>query len=150
MLFTSKKAMSPLIATVLLIAFAVALGAMIMNWSAGVEPDIGSGSVNCDSVSLSNAGSVCYGNTSLSFNLRNDGDARIDAVKLIITDDFGTTQTTIRDSALIAGETIQREKPYVYNDGTVKLEFIPLLGDKEGNFQSCDTKGFSQEVLSDC
>lgn len=33
----NKKAISPLIATLLLVAFAVALGAVVMNWSQGIE-----------------------------------------------------------------------------------------------------------------
>ncbi|MBU0666162.1 MAG: archaellin/type IV pilin N-terminal domain-containing protein [Nanoarchaeota archaeon] len=32
----NKRGMSPIIATILLIAFAVAIGAMIMNWSSGI------------------------------------------------------------------------------------------------------------------
>ncbi len=32
-----KRGISPLIATVLLVAFAVALGAVVMNWAKGVE-----------------------------------------------------------------------------------------------------------------
>lgn len=38
-LFSSKKGVSPLIATVLLIAFAVALGAVVMNWGRGYVED---------------------------------------------------------------------------------------------------------------
>jgi len=38
-LFKSRKAVSPLIATVLLIAFAVALGAVVMNWGRGYVED---------------------------------------------------------------------------------------------------------------
>ena len=34
-LFSSKRAISPLVATVMLIAFAVALGAVVMNWGKG-------------------------------------------------------------------------------------------------------------------
>jgi flagellin-like protein len=38
-LFRTRKAVSPLIATVLLIAFAVALGAVVMNWGRGYVED---------------------------------------------------------------------------------------------------------------
>ncbi|MBI5880529.1 hypothetical protein HZB90_00190 [archaeon] len=38
-IFSSRKAVSPLIATVLLIAFAVALGAVVMNWGRGYVED---------------------------------------------------------------------------------------------------------------
>jgi flagellin-like protein len=42
----NKRGMSPIIATILLIAFAVAIGAMIMNWSAGITED----EVDCSSL----------------------------------------------------------------------------------------------------
>ena len=35
-----KKALSPLIATVLLVAFAVALGAVVMSWTAGAPEEV--------------------------------------------------------------------------------------------------------------
>lgn len=35
----NKRGISPLIATVLLVAFAVALGAVVMSWTSGVEPE---------------------------------------------------------------------------------------------------------------
>lgn len=38
-MFASRRAVSPLIATVLLIAFAVALGAVVMNWGRGYVED---------------------------------------------------------------------------------------------------------------
>ncbi len=38
-IFKTKRAVSPLIATVLLIAFAVALGAVVMNWGRGYVED---------------------------------------------------------------------------------------------------------------
>jgi len=40
-LFSSKRAISPLIATVMLIAFAVALGAVVMNWGKGFLEESG-------------------------------------------------------------------------------------------------------------
>ncbi|MBI4150274.1 hypothetical protein HY488_02625 [Candidatus Woesearchaeota archaeon] len=40
-LFSSKRALSPLIATVMLIAFAVALGAVVMNWGKGYIEESG-------------------------------------------------------------------------------------------------------------
>ena len=47
-LFSSKRALSPLIATVMLIAFAVALGAVVMNWGKGYieESTISEGEVS--------------------------------------------------------------------------------------------------------
>ena len=44
-----KKGMSPLIATILLMAFAVALGAVIMNWSTG---NISEGGPDCSEIKV--------------------------------------------------------------------------------------------------
>ena len=104
MLFSSKKAMSPLIATVLLIAFAVALGAMIMNWSADVVVD---DSVDletaCGSVLIQNAGNVCYADGQLSFTIRNAGKARINGIKLKSSSDIGDLELSVKDSSMITG-----------------------------------------------
>lgn len=37
----NKRGISPLIATILLVAFAVALGAVVMSWTSGVEAEPG-------------------------------------------------------------------------------------------------------------
>lgn len=44
----NKKGISPLIATVLLISFAVSLGAVVMNWSAKVQETAQTSNLNCD------------------------------------------------------------------------------------------------------
>jgi len=89
----SKKAVSQLIATVLLIAFAVALGAVVMNWGRGYVEDTantarerGDAEVKCASdvdiaiVDIDNTPQVCYnstagsggsGNVSIQFIIEN-------------------------------------------------------------------------------
>jgi flagellin-like protein len=68
----NKKGISPLIATLLLVAFAVALGAMIIN--------IGSGIINtgpsCDTlkVTLVNQDTLCYDVTTATTNAEFDYD----------------------------------------------------------------------------
>jgi flagellin-like protein len=54
-----KKAMSPLIATMLLIAFAVALGAMIMNWSSTLGEGAKTGP-DCSAITMSISPYLCY------------------------------------------------------------------------------------------
>ena len=48
--FSSKKGVSPLIATILLIAFAVALGSVVMNW--GLNLSLGKSSDKCSRVEI--------------------------------------------------------------------------------------------------
>jgi|FLOH01.1.fsa_nt_gi flagellin-like protein len=53
----NKRGISPIIATILLIAFAVAIGAMIMNWTAGA----GEKDASCDDIptNVLNPNSFC-------------------------------------------------------------------------------------------
>ncbi len=75
-LLKSRKAVSPLIATVLLIAFAVALGAVVMNWGRGYVEDTANmarersdtevtcaSEVGVDLVDIDNTPQICYNST---------------------------------------------------------------------------------------
>ncbi len=150
MVFASKKGMSPLIATVLLIAFAVALGAMIMNWSAGVAPDEDHVTVSCAEIKIANTKNVCISENKLMYSLRNEGDARVDSVRLVVTDAFGVSTFLLQDSAFIPSEAIEGVRPYVYDGGSIKLDFIPLLSDGQDGFYACEAEGFTQTTLLTC
>ncbi|MCF7798808.1 hypothetical protein K9M74_02810 [Candidatus Woesearchaeota archaeon] len=150
MVFASKKGMSPLIATVLLIAFAVALGAMIMNWSAGVAPEDELGKTAlCESIALDSESGVCIADTKLMFSVKNIGDESIQKVKLIIVDAYGETSTTLSQGKIIPGETVEQERPYVYDGGAFKLELVPLIDDGTGEYVQCATS-YVQETLPSC
>ncbi|MBN1175512.1 hypothetical protein JXA48_02630 [Candidatus Woesearchaeota archaeon] len=148
MLFSSKKAMSPLIATVLLIAFAVALGAMIMNWSADAVVD---NSVDlataCASVKIQNNGNICYADGKLTFNVKNVGKARINAVRIKSSSEIGDLELAVKDSSMINGEALERSIPFIYSGGGIELDFLPLVN-YDGDLVECE--GFSQTSLATC
>jgi flagellin-like protein len=56
----SKKGVSPLIATVLLISFAVALGAVVMNWAGQIGVSDACNDVEISVVTLNNEQQACY------------------------------------------------------------------------------------------
>ncbi|MFW5866033.1 MAG: archaellin/type IV pilin N-terminal domain-containing protein [Nanoarchaeota archaeon] len=153
MMFSSnKKGMSPLIATVLLIAFAVALGAMIMNWSAGIEEGA-HGEENgdtsyCEGVTLASDGSICYGDNTIQFDVKNVGSERIGAVKLHIASDATEYNIEVKDSALISGESTSKSVPYAHTGGDVDVNFIPLVS-HDGELAGCPSSGFVK-TLSEC
>lgn len=148
-MFQSKKGMSPLIATVLLIAFAVAMGAMIMNWSAGIEAGDDPSSMACDKISISTDKGACYASNKLSFKLTNDGVDRVYGVKLSSLADGNAIDITIKDTQMIQGETITKDVPYLYSGGSVDLEFIPLV-QVAGEIVECRSGGFAQSELPNC
>lgn len=151
MLFRSKTAMSPLIATVLLIAFAVALGAMIMNWSAGIEPGDGAMVAECGTISLTTTKNICYSNNALQLNLKNNGDGKISAVSVHITNIAEDLDVSMRvkDSTIIPGETIERALPSLYPGDTAEVEVTPMVF-VDGELHSCDDVGFIQQKMVNC
>jgi hypothetical protein len=151
MLFRSKTAMSPLIATVLLIAFAVALGAMIMNWSAGIESGESGMVAGCDDISLTTTKNICYSDNALKITLKNNGAERVSAVSIHLTNIAEDLDMTMRvkDSTIIPGETIERSLPILHPGDDVEIEVTPMVL-VDGDLVSCDDKGFIQQKLVNC
>jgi flagellin-like protein len=98
-MFRSRKAVSPLIATVLLIAFAVALGAVVMNWGRGYVEDTANiarersdievtcaSQVDIDIVDIDNIQQVCYNTTAnpdnISMIVENKGSQPVEKIML--------------------------------------------------------------------
>jgi len=151
MLFKSKKAMSPLIATVLLIAFAVALGAMIMNWSAGIDPGVDGSFAECEGISLTTTKPICYSDNALQFTLKNDGKGKISAVSIHLTNIEEDLDMVVRmrDSSMVKGEKIDRTLPIMYPGNSSVIEVTPKIL-IDGELQSCKNVGFIQKKLINC
>ena len=79
MLFNNKRGISPLVATILLIAFAVSIGALIMNWASS-ETNV-TKAVSCSDVKIYLIKS-CQNDESIILSLKNQGQADINAITL--------------------------------------------------------------------
>lgn len=112
-LFKSKKAISPLIATVLLIAFAVALGAVVMSWGRGYVEDTTNLAESSSGATMScsmNTGIkfvknedrknwVCNStSTNITFVIENTGMTTFEGLKLVAVGNTSINQTLINDS----------------------------------------------------
>ena len=89
-----KHAVSPLIATVLLIAFAVALGAVVMNWGrtqiTGNTPTEGlCNNVNFGVEKINDKPNVCYSPNNILVFVHNDGNQVINKLKVIVLSGLG-------------------------------------------------------------
>src|SRR6056297_1322664 len=122
-----KKGMSPLIATVFLIAFAVALGVMIMNWSPS-EHDSANKDL-CENVEINLLQTPCSSDNKLSFEVQNTGSQKIDGLKLKTTNAESEIEITLKSSTLFPSESVTKEVPFLYDSGTVEVKFIPLMYD---------------------
>ena len=112
-----KRGISPLIATVLLIAFAVAIGTMIMNWGKDVVDNVGDcGEVKIELQTINGKPLFCYDplNTKLNFMIKNTGSVDINNLQMRVTAaDFSHEEKQIDDSSLKAGAIMTKNVNYV-------------------------------------
>lgn len=125
-----KKGMSPLIATILLMAFAVALGAVIMNWSVDIED----GGPDCGAVKL-HILQACLAEGKVELSLKNVGDVNIAGVKLIITDPPVQSEMSIANSQMGSGKELSVQLPFGFSK-TAKVGLVPSL-DIRGELIAC-------------
>ncbi|MBR9692308.1 hypothetical protein GOV07_00060 [Candidatus Woesearchaeota archaeon] len=110
----NRRGMSPLIATVLLMAFAVALGGMIMNWQGGTK------SIDCSEIKVT-VREFCFDETSGKINVeaRNTGEEPISSLILRInslgSDAF---DITMPNSRLNPGQTASAQIPFSVSAST--------------------------------
>lgn len=147
----SRKAVSPLIATVLLIAFAVALGAVVMNWGRGYVEDTANiarersdTEVTCASdvdisiVEIDGVPQICYNesfstdNTSIEFIIENRKGRTVEMIQArLIASDTRVPYTT--DLGDISNLTTNAAKllNFTYDTDTygtpVQVKFTPYI-----------------------
>ncbi|MGV8141428.1 MAG: archaellin/type IV pilin N-terminal domain-containing protein [Candidatus Woesearchaeota archaeon] len=130
-----RRGISPLIATVLLIAFAVSIGTMIMNWGKDAVA-VGDCSETKLEVQMLNERPVfCYDvlNNKINVMVKNVGSTEIDSLKMrIITPDFKTEDVNVLDSTIKSGDIMTKNIDYS-RSGTFRVEIIPIIeiGGKE-------------------
>lgn len=136
----TKKGVSPLIATVLLIAFAVALGAVVMNWGRSYventaesvrqksDRDIQcSQDVKLKFQSISNVPQICYGgggeNGYIRFMIYNDGTVKVDSISVnIIGVSSIISNSSINGTAISVSNLLRKNVTYDYTSyGDIQL-----------------------------
>lgn len=143
-----KKGVSPLIATVLLIAFAVSLGAVVMNWGRGyVEATAENAEtqsaekISCSMdtsigiVQVGNKQKLCIDNETvpgpnlyLNFTLVNTGSVDLEGVQ--ITEIFGNKQPNV--TSVKADDSISKSGLY-YDSVTLESDIVD-----EGDFDQLE------------
>ena len=115
LLFRQKRGISPLIATVLLIAFAVALGAVVMNWGKNYVQDTAisaqkSGqakqkctSTNIEFIVVSGVPKMCYvGNltnsTEIRFTIKNQASHALEDLQVSILGDLNLIDQNMKNN----------------------------------------------------
>tara|TARA_Y100000310_G_scaffold342247_1_gene444595 strand:+ start:14258 stop:14743 length:486 start_codon:yes stop_codon:yes gene_type:complete len=133
-----KRGVSPLIATVLLISFAVALGSVVLNW--GRNLDIAKPGDICTGISMKirNVGDsqICYSgqgeNAYINFIIDNDGSKNIDGLGIWVTGEKGTKLLDFNDFSIKKGELRDIKDNSIKYDlsayGAIKqIQFFPKV-----------------------
>lgn len=134
----NKKGVSPLIATVLLIAFAVALGAVVMNWGRNIE--FSQSEDKCAGVGIkvreTKDYAVCYSGTGnniyLNFIIDNIGKQDLYGLSIWVVGSKGTRLFELKDILIKKGTLFDKkdnELTYELDTyGEIKhLQFIPKI-----------------------
>lgn len=127
----NRKGMSPLIATVLLMAFAVALGGMVMNWS--IDASTRSGDCAVASITVMH---LCSKEGGVLLTMRNDRESvTLRGIKLNLVEASIESTLSIRDSQLEPGQQFDREIPAPTTSST-RAEILGVVG-SEGSPITC-------------
>ena len=160
MIFKSKKGVSPLIATVLLIAFAVALGSVVMNW--GLNLNLGKSTDLCRNVEIKirniEAAEVCFGgfgpNGYINFIIDNTGAIDISGLTIWIVGDKNTRLFDIDNIMLKKSSLYDKKDKEVSYDftkfGNIKqVQFIPKIMPEQST-EICPKNAIKAEKIGVC
>jgi flagellin-like protein len=141
----NKRGMSPLIATMLLIAFAVALGALIINIGPGIIQ--GDNKPDCSAITMDVNPYFCYAENLIKISVKNSGKA-VESVTLKISDANADNNLVLKDSKLGAGAIMQKEVPYV-KTGKTYVSLTPSIMFKD-QAVPCPEPSIELEDLPNC
>lgn len=166
----SKKAVSPLIATVLLIAFAVALGAVVMNWGRTYVEDTAqfareksiteikcSTDVRLEFLKVKDEKRICYSNTTdpkfIEFFIENRGTTDVYGLQVYVIgdDEVNITEIDLEDTPIERSRVFKMaELNYTEDIGKVdQVNIIPQIK-IEGELVTCPANALVQSDVVEC
>ena len=139
-----RKGMSPLIATILLMAFAVALGGMIMNWSID-QKSVG----DCNTVKVDVA-KLCIQDNNIVLSVRNNPQsASLQEVRVSYLQSNYENSLRIVNSALAPGQPLDEiAVPATIGPGT-KVSLIGVVGTAD-DIIVCQEPLYEADPIKEC
>lgn len=139
-----RRGMSPLIATVLLMAFAVALGGMIMNWSIDVST-----SGECDAIKV-HVEQFCTEEGKVRLRMQNlPSSVPLQGIKLIVTSENVENTLTVRGSEVDAGAPLEILIPYAGGTGA-KVDLVGVIGSAADPYTCSEAPIGSVDPIGPC
>jgi len=147
----SKKAMSPLFSTVILIGFAIALGGIVMSW--GKEGYVSAKPIVCEEASLNIVGygynqGVCATNGRLYFTIQNDGSIDLNGIKADIIGENDIYSSTVNVNLMVA-DIKKLNFDYEGIGNIEKVIFVPKFT-YLGQEKLCPQNSVSIENIGEC
>lgn len=144
-----KKGVSPLIATVLLIAFSVALGAVVMTYSGSLGE---CGNVYIELVEkVDGDPDICMDDFEIKFTLENGPKEAISSFKLTY---YGTLDSTTEDLLDTLGPGEVRKFTVEYNSRALgnleRMKIVPVVTENGGQIICPGDKSLTIEGLPRC
>lgn len=146
LVFNSKRGVSPLIATILLIAFAVALGAVVMQ----LGTSLAAGECSAD-LQLSLESKPCFDGSQAKVKLKNSGDSDLSGVSVWIYGTKDGIKTKNLDEAVPPNAVFDIAIDYdknVYGD-IKSVDIIPKIK-KDNAFVQCDSAKIESSNIASC
>lgn len=161
-IFRTKNGISPLIATILLIAFAVALGSVLLQWGINLNLYKSTDVDKCNSVGIQIRGidtsDACFGgagtNGYIEFILDNTGTEEIDGIYILIEGDSGKKSIDLDNIVIKKGSLYEKKDKEVAYDfsayGNIKqIQFMPKIKDN-GNTETCAIRTVKAKKIGVC
>jgi flagellin-like protein len=168
----SKKGISPLVATVLLIAFAITIGALIMGWGQGlIEGSAETAKSTSDREIFCTVGTslqvkvvagekkLCYRNVSnsqgrIDFMLENNGDKQVSGIRMVIVGETDENEVYDLDNLTIIGGGVKKGTQ-TYNmtvlGNVTQVEFIPkVISDSASVPELCSNRRLQEDGIFEC
>ncbi|MDD9952860.1 MAG: hypothetical protein OXR66_00825 [Candidatus Woesearchaeota archaeon] len=121
---SGRRGMSPLIATVLLMAFAVALGGMIMNLSIDVSTN-----GDCELLSEISVEQFCADADGVRVRVRNTGEVHVQQIQLKVLTGNIEHDLNVKNSALPPNELLALSIPFTASNARVDL--LGVIGSED-------------------
>jgi len=138
-----KKAMSPMVSTLVLIVFAVALGAVVISWGnsegLSVAADNSCGMVEISYVDIAGVPQVCYDGQNIKAMIKNEGDVGITGVKIVAIGNEGIVSNE-HMVTIKAGDVVENSYPLGYSGQIKKVIIEPKIINKLCAKHSIDTE----------
>lgn len=158
--FFNKRGVSPLIATVLLISFAVALGAVVMNWGRNLDISKSGGECIGVAIKIREVGNsqVCYSGSGkdayINFIIDNEGNIAIDGLGIWIVGEKGTKLLDFNEFSIKKNTLLDIKGKSVKYDfdtyGSIKhVQFIPKIN-VDNSIEICPRKSIKADKIGIC